>query len=200
LAETFAAAGTPTEEVLAGLWAELLGVEQVGIHDNFFDLGGHSLLATQVISRVRELFQVEIALRQLFETPTVADLAQSIEIALLKETEELVAPFIERVPRPEFLPLSYAQQRLWFIHQLDPTSAAYNIPLAVRLTGSLDIAALRATLTEIVRRHEALRTTFLVHDGEPQQIIHPPSQVELPIMDLTVGAALRGRSTEAERI
>jgi acyl carrier protein len=120
LAETFVAAGTPTEEVLTGLWAELLGVEQVGIHDNFFDLGGHSLLATQVISRVRELFNVEIALRQLFETPTVTDLAQSIEIAL-KETSGLLAPRIERVSREELLPLSLAQQRLWFIHQLDPS-------------------------------------------------------------------------------
>src|SRR6185369_4694917 len=194
--ETFAAASTPTEEVLAGLWTEQLGVEQVGIHDNFFDLGGHSLLATQVISRVRELFHVEIALRQLFETPTVADLAQSIDIALLKETKELVAPFIERVPRLEFLPLSYAQQRLWFIHQLDPASVAYNIPLAVRLSGQLDIAALRATLTEVVRRHEALRTTFAVHAGDPYQLIHPPAEVELPITDLTVGAALRGRPSE----
>src|SRR6185369_10300348 len=193
LVETFAAAGTPTEEVLAGLWTELLGVEQVGIHDNFFDLGGHSLLATQVISRVRELFHVEIALRQLFETPTVAELAQNIEIALLKETKELAAPVIDRVPREEFLPLSYAQQRLWFIHQLDPASVAYNIPLAVRLTGRLDIAALRATLTEVVRRHEALRTTFVVRNGQPHQLIHPPAEVELSITDLTVGAALRGR-------
>ena len=180
LVETFAAAGTPTEEVLAGLWTELLGVEQVGIHDNFFDLGGHSLLATQVISRVRELFHVEIALRQLFETPTVADLAQSIEIALLKETKELVAPFIERVPRLEFLPLSYAQQRLWFIHQLDPASVAYNIPLAVRLSGSARYRCAAARrLTEVVRRHEALRTTFAVHAGEPYQLIHPPAELEL---------------------
>ncbi|HEY4424511.1 MAG TPA: amino acid adenylation domain-containing protein, partial [Pyrinomonadaceae bacterium] len=196
LVETFAAASTPTEEVLAGLWTALLGVEQVGIYDNFFDLGGHSLLATQVISRVRELFHVEIALRQLFETPTVAALAQSIEIALLKETEELAAPVIDRVPREEFLPLSYAQQRLWFIHQLDPASVAYNIPLAVRLRGQLDIAALGATLTEVVRRHEALRTTFAVHNGEPHQFIHPPAEVELSITDLTVGAALRGRPSE----
>ncbi len=183
--ETFAAAGTPTEEVLAGLWAELLGVEQVGIYDNFFELGGHSLLATQVTSRVRELFHVEIALRQLFETPTVADLAQSIEIALLEETEELVAPVIDRVPREEFLPLSYAQQRLWFIHQLDPASVAYNIPLAVRLRGRLDITALHATLTEVVRRHEALRTTFVVHDEQPWQVIHAPIPLDLPITDLT---------------
>ena len=135
LGETFAPPSTPAEEVLSGLWAELLGVEQVGIHDNFFDLGGHSLLATQVTSRMRELFHVEIALRQLFETPTVAGLAQSVDIAL-KETKGLIAPSIERVPREEFLPLSYAQQRLWFIHQLDRDSPAYNIPLAVRLTGS----------------------------------------------------------------
>ena len=182
--ETFVAPGTPAEEVLAGIWAELLGVEQVGIHDNFFELGGHSLLATQVVSRVRELFHVEIALRQVFETPTVAGLAQNIDLALEK-TSGLVAPSIERVPRGDLLPLSYAQQRLWFIHQLDPNSPAYNIPLAVRFSGRLDLAALRATLTEIVRRHEALRTTFAVRDGQPHQLIHPPAELDLPVTDLT---------------
>ncbi len=184
LEETFIAPATPTEEVLAGMWGELLGVEQVGINDNFFDLGGHSLLATQVTSRIRELFHVEIALRQVFESPTVAGLAQGVEIAL-QETKGLVAPAIQRVSREELLPLSYAQQRLWFIHQLDPASAAYNIPLAVRLTGRLDVGALSATLTEIMRRHEALRTTFAVHDGQPRQIIHPPASVELPVTDVT---------------
>ncbi|HEY3581717.1 MAG TPA: condensation domain-containing protein, partial [Pyrinomonadaceae bacterium] len=182
--ETFVAPSTPAEEVLAGIWAELLGVEQVGIHDNFFELGGHSLLATQVVSRVREFFRVEIALRQVFETPTVAGLAQSIDLALEKSSG-LLAPSIERVPRQDLLPLSYAQQRLWFIHQLDPNSPVYNIPLAVRLTGKLDLAALRATLTEIVHRHEALRTTFAVHDGQPHQLIHPPAELDLPVTDLT---------------
>src|SRR5262249_39561959 len=124
LEDTFVAPGTPAEEVLAGIWAELLGVEQVGIHDNFFDLGGHSLLATQVVSRVREFFHVEIALRQVFETPTVVGLAQSIDLALEKMTSGLVAPPIEPVSREDLLPPSYAQQRLWFIHQLDPVSPA----------------------------------------------------------------------------
>ena len=197
LEEAFAPARTPTEEVLAGLWAELLGVEQIGIHDNFFDVGGHSLLATQVISRVRQLFQVEIPLRQLFEQPTVAALAQSVDVALLKETKELVASPIERVSRAGLLPLSYAQQRLWFIHQLDPASPVYNIPLGVRLRGELDIAALRATLTEIVRRHEALRTTFSVREGQPQQIIQPPADQELPVTDL---ANLADAEQEAGRI
>src|SRR5689334_4591622 len=194
--ETFVAPGTPAEEVLAGIWAELLNVEQVGIHDNFFELGGHSLLATQVVSRVRELFHVEIALRQVFETPTVAGLAQSIDLALEK-TSGLVAPFIERVPRADLLPLSYAQQRLWFIHQLDPDSPAYNIPLAVRLKGQLDVDALRATLTEIVHRHEALRTTFVVRDGQPHQLIRPAAKLELPITDLTNVA---DREREVQRI
>ncbi|HSE36537.1 MAG TPA: amino acid adenylation domain-containing protein, partial [Blastocatellia bacterium] len=198
LGETFAPPGTPAEEVLAGLWEELLGVEQVGVNDNFFELGGHSLLATQVTSRMRELFHVEIALRQLFETPTVAGLAQSVEIAL-KETKGLVAPSIERVSREEMLPLSYAQQRLWFIHQLDPTSAVYNIPLAVRLTGRLDSAALSATLTEIVRRHEALRTTFVVHDDQPRQVIHPPTALDLAMTDVTSVPAGE-RVHEAQRI
>ena len=181
----FVAPRTPTEELLAGIWAEVLGLKQVSVHENFFELGGHSLLATQIISRVRDLLHVDLPLRIMFESPTVADLAQSIQVALLKETSELIAPPIDRAPREDRLPLSYAQQRLWFMHQLDPDSPAYNIPLAVRLSGRLDVAALRVTLTEVVRRHEALRTTFAVCDGQPRQVIHPPAPLEMPIVDLT---------------
>ena len=127
-------------------------------------------MATQVVSRVREALHVELTVRSLFEHPTVNQLSTDIETFGMNGLGETVPP-MRRVNRDAGLaPLSYAQQRLWFIHQLDPTSPAYNIPLAVRLTGRLDIAVLRATLTEIVRRHEALRTTFSVRDGEPQQI------------------------------
>jgi acyl carrier protein len=175
---------TATEERVSELFAEVLNVKEVGIYDNFFDLGGHSLLATQVISRVREAFQVEVPFYTLFEAPTVEELAENIDTQLRAgNTLKPLRP--ERVDRSGPLPLSYAQQRLWFIYQLDPGSPAYNIPLAVRLTGNLDVAALRATLTEVVRRHEALRTTFTVCDGQPQQIIHPPTELDLPVTDLT---------------
>jgi amino acid adenylation domain-containing protein len=198
LEETFAPPSTPSEEVLAGLWADILGVERVGIHDNFFELGGHSLLATQVVSRIRELFHVEIALRQLFETPTVAGVAQSVEGAL-KGAKGLVAPSIERVPREGRLPLSFAQQRLWFIEQMGLNQSLYNVPLAVRLTGRLDSSALSRTLSEIVRRHEALRTTFAVHDARPFQLIHPPTPLDLPVEDLTSLAGAE-RERVAQRI
>src|SRR5439155_9409008 len=137
-------------EKLAALFAQVLNLKEVGVCDNFFDLGGHSLLATQVISRVREVFQVEVPVYTLFEAPTVEGLAESIDTQL-RAGANLKPSHLERVARTGTLPLSYAQQRLWFIHQLDPDSQAYNIPLAVRLTGRLDLAALSATLTEVGR-------------------------------------------------
>src|SRR5262245_49716608 len=132
---------TATEERVAALYAQVLNIKEVGIDDNFFDLGGHSLLATQVISRVREDFQVEVPVYTLFEAPTVAGLAENIETQL-RAGNTLKPSRPERVDRTGPLRLSYAQQRLWFIHQLDPVSPAYNVPLAVRLTGRLDVAAL----------------------------------------------------------
>src|SRR6185436_7188878 len=182
----YVAPQTEVEEIVAGIWATLLGVPQVGRYDNFFHLGGHSLLATQVVSRVREALQVELTVRSLFEHPTVNQLSLDIETLGRNGLGEQIPPMTRAGRDAGWAPLSYAQQRLWFIHQLDPTSVAYNIPLAVRLTGRLDVAALRSTLTEVVRRHEALRTTFTVHDGEPQQIIHPAVHLELPITDLIV--------------
>ncbi len=117
---------------MAEIWAEVLGVERVGIHDNFFELGGHSLLATQAVSRMREAFAVEIPLRRLFEVPTVAGLAESIE-ATRRTGQNLQAPPIVPIPRDGDLPLSFAQQRLWFIDLLEPGNSAYNCPAAVRL-------------------------------------------------------------------
>jgi amino acid adenylation domain-containing protein len=179
----FVAPRTPTEELTAEIWTELLGVEPVGIHDNFFDLGGHSLLATQVVSRVRDTFQVEIPLRRLFEEPTVASLAESIEVAR-RAGQNLQAPNIQPVPRDGDLPLSFAQQRLWFIDQLAPGNPAYNFPAAVHLRGPLNLAALQHSLNEIVKRHELLRTTFAIVDGRPVQVIAPTLTIALPVMNL----------------
>jgi acyl carrier protein len=175
---------TPVEEIMAGIWSEVLNVVSVGMESNFFELGGHSLLATQVMSRIREAFEVEVPLRELFETPTVAGLAKAVgrEMGSGKRVE---APPIVRVGREEELPLSFAQQRLWFIQRLEPESAAYNIPIALRLQGALDVAALRQSLGEIVRRHEALRTRFVSRDGRPAQVIDEPGEIELTFWDLS---------------
>jgi len=171
---------TAIEEMLAGVWSEVLKVERVGRYDNFFDLGGHSLLATQVFSRIREVFAVEISLRSLFENPTIVELAVVMEIAL-RSAEGVEAPPIKRRPEGERIPLSYAQQRLWFLDKLEPGSAFYNVPLAVRLRGQLNIDALARTLNEIVRRHEVLRTSFRSDEGEPEQIIHEALELKLEL-------------------
>ncbi|MEW5928458.1 MAG: amino acid adenylation domain-containing protein [Gemmatimonadota bacterium] len=177
-----AAPRTPAEEVLAVIWAEVLGLERVGTDQGFFELGGHSLLAMQVVSRVRQAFGTEVPLRALFEAPTVATLAERIE--LLRGPGAASAPPIVRVARGAPLPLSFAQQRLWLVDRLEPGSPAYNMPYALRLRGALDAGALRAGLDELVRRHEALRTTFAEGDGAPVQVIHPPARVPLPTLDL----------------
>ena len=176
---------TPVEEMLAGIWAEVLGLERVGIDDNFFELGGHSLLATQVISRVRQVFGVELPLSYLFEAPTIAMFSDRIEKASRTETQRKQAQPILPVSRDKELPLSFAQQRLWFLEQLEPGTATYNVPVAVALQGSLNIAALDESLNEIVRRHEALRTSFATVEGQPVQVIHPFIDLRLPILDLT---------------
>jgi amino acid adenylation domain-containing protein len=190
---TYAAPRTPVEEVLAEMWSRILGVERVGVNDNFFDLGGHSLTATQVVSQVRRAFGVEVPLRGLFETPTVADLAEAVELALRSEAG-LEAPPIESTPREGDIPLSFAQQRLWFLDQLAPGNLFYNIPIAVRLEGTLDVQALERSLNEIVRRHEVLRTTFEAREGKPVQVIAPQLEVPLVMKDLS---HLAGREQDA---
>ena len=175
---------TAVEEIVCGIWSEVLRAERVGVRDNFFELGGHSLLATQVVSRVRMLFGVEVSLRNLFTDPTVEAMASEVE----QQQHGGMAAAVEaitRVGRGEELPLSYAQQRLWFIQQLEPESAIYNVPIAVRLEGMLDVAALRQSLSEIARRHEVLRTRFVAIGGRPRQVIDEPDEVELCVWNFT---------------
>ncbi|MCB1033211.1 MAG: non-ribosomal peptide synthetase, partial [Acidobacteria bacterium] len=181
-AGTFLAPRGQMEELVAGLWAEVLGIEKVGAEDDFFVLGGHSLLATQVISRLRDALGVEVPLRDLFEHPTVAGLAAAAQDAL--QTGGTAMPPLEKVPRDERLPLSFAQQRLWFIDQLEPESPAYNMPMPLRLKGALDGALLDRALSEVVRRHEVLRTRFDSADGRPHQVIQEAEAVFLPRVDL----------------
>jgi amino acid adenylation domain-containing protein len=259
--ESYVAPRTAVEEVLAGIFAEVLAVERVGIHDNFFEAGGHSLLATQVASRVREAFQMELPLRKIFEEPTVAGLAEVLledegerdrvertaelllrlsELSdeqvgsLVNQPEEAVSKkgtlssgrfeehaeeqvsikeasrvgsvrpsHAERIkPRREgrrTAPLSFAQQRLWFLGQYAPEEILYNIPAALRLKGTLNIAALERSLNEILRRHEALRTTFAIRAERPVQFINEPSLWKLPVIDLRE-ASLEEREREATRL
>ncbi|HYO62150.1 MAG TPA: amino acid adenylation domain-containing protein, partial [Pyrinomonadaceae bacterium] len=177
-------ARTAAEEMVANVFGQVLKVGAVGVGESFFELGGHSLLATQVMSRVREAFGVELPLRTLFEHPTVGELSRRIEQAI-GEGQGTPAPPVTRASRSGSLPLSFAQQRLWFVDQLEPGSTSYNVPAAVRLTGALDVTALERTLAEIVRRHEVLRTTFSVMNGEPVQVINEARPVSLPVIDLS---------------
>jgi amino acid adenylation domain-containing protein len=193
--ELFVAPRNPVEEILAGTWCELLRLPVVGVHDDFFDVGGHSLLATQLISRVRDLFEVDVKVRSLFETPTVAGLAEAVSAARAAGAAAL--PPLRPAARGARAPLSYSQQRLWLQHQLEPASTAYALPLGVRLRGALDVPAMAAGLAEIVRRHEALRTTFAApdeSDGEPAQVVAAAAAgPALPLLDLAeLGPAAAG--------
>jgi amino acid adenylation domain-containing protein/non-ribosomal peptide synthase protein (TIGR01720 family) len=177
---------TPIEEVLAGIWAEVLGLERVGAADHFFDLGGHSLLATRVMARLRGALGVEMPLRELFAAPRLADFALRVEAA--RRTGAAVpgapAPPLVPVPRAGDLPLSFAQQRLWFLDQLEPGSPLYNMPGALRIEGPLSAAVLARCLGEIVRRHETLRTVFAAPAGSAVQVIRPAAPFPLPVVDL----------------
>jgi amino acid adenylation domain-containing protein len=187
---------TATERALAAAFGELLGASRVGADAHFFELGGHSLLATQLISRVRSALGVELPLRALFETPTLGALAARIDEAKGAGAE---APPPRPADRSGPLPLSFAQQRLWFLDRLEPGRATYNLPFALRLEGALDVDALERSFREMVRRHEILRTTFDDVGGEAIQRVHPPPErFDLPLEDLT-GLAAEGRAPEARR-
>lgn len=174
---------TPTEELIAGLWADVLVMPHVGPLDNFFELGGHSLLATQVLSRVRTIFRVELPLRTLFDHPTVEGFSAAIERAS-GQGEGLLPPPVVPVSRTGRVPLSFAQQRLWFLWQMASDSPMYNISTALRIIGPLNGTALQESFHELARRHEILRTTFVMSAGQPGQVIAPDPTHSFSISDL----------------
>ena len=176
----YAPPSTPQEEILVNIWQEILNIKQVGINDNFFELGGHSLLATQVVSKIRQSLSIELPLRSLFEYPTVAELAGQLKGNTFTEI-----PAIVPVSREDNLPLSFAQERLWFLAQLEPNNPTYNQPIALRLRGRLDVEVLKQALSEIIRRHESLRTNFTICDGKAVQVIQPQVNFEVSIVELT---------------
>ena len=179
----YVAPRSPIERGLADIWSQVLGVPQVGVYDNFFMLGGHSLLATRLNSRIREVYQLEIPLRVMFENPTVAGQASTLE-GMLREASGLQLPPIQRVDRDGDLVLSHAQKRLWFLDQLAPGNLFYNIPVALKITGNLDTDALEKALNEIIRRHEVLRTIFASEGGTPRQVILDNLRIVIPVEDL----------------
>ncbi|MTI47956.1 MAG: amino acid adenylation domain-containing protein [Firmicutes bacterium] len=175
----------PRNEIEVGvskIWGELLGIEHIGIDDNLFHMGGHSLIATQLVSRIRQLYQIEFPLNIVFEHPTIRAIANYIENC---DEDIITIPDIERISRDEELPLSFSQERVWFIEQLNKDVMAYNFQSTLRIEGALDTGLLEKSLTEVIRRQEVYRTTFPSIDGRPYQLIHEPYSVNLPVIDIT---------------
>jgi acyl transferase domain-containing protein/acyl carrier protein len=191
LHNTYTAPTTTTEHEIIKVWEELLGITPIGINDNFFELGGHSLLATQVLSRIRERLGVEISPNGLLTAATVAELALQIEIQLPKKN--VIIPQVSRLFE---LPLSLMQQRLWFLQQVNPINTAYNLPVAVRLEGILNLGILEQSFNEIFRRHELLRSRLITINGEPKQEITPVSNLTLPVVSLETEAEVQLFITE----
>jgi non-ribosomal peptide synthetase component F/SAM-dependent methyltransferase/acyl carrier protein len=196
--EEYRAPQTPLEEMVAAIFSDVLRVERVGLDDNFFELGGHSLSATQVVARIRQNLRVDFSVRALFESPTVAGLARAVELRQRSQQGTAMPP-LERVSRDQRLPLSFAQQRLWVLDQIEPNSSLYNMPRALRLRGTLNLEALEKALNGIVARHEVLRTTYASDKGEPYQVIAAELQQNLPVTDLSALPAGQ-RESEAHRI
>ncbi|UFS99920.1 non-ribosomal peptide synthetase [Nocardia huaxiensis] len=186
----YRAPGSEREAALAELFAVLLGADRVGIDDDFFALGGNSLLATRLVGRLRAEWSIELSIRAVFDAPTVATLARACDTAMP------VRPVPRPMPRPERIPASFAQRRLWFVHRLAGPSAIYNVPTAVRLVGELDTAALTAALTDTVARHEALRTRIVESDGVPEQFVAEPAPVPVEIRTVESDAALERAAAE----
>jgi acyl carrier protein len=218
LRNAYVAPASDVEEGIAGIWRELLGIDRIGAHDSFFELNGNSLLATRIISRVRAAFRVNVPLRAIFESPTIAALAKAVieergesQLTMVdggaadSRGEPGARRTIPRRDRVDSLPLSFAQQRLWFLDRLEPGNPVYNLPVAVRLSGPIDVAALERSLAEVVRRHEALRTSFPLVDGRPAQVICPNGEIAnlgfgtLPVIDLS-SLPEADREAEARRL
>jgi amino acid adenylation domain-containing protein len=180
LAEDYIAPRNRMEQELAEIWTEVLGIESVGVNDNFFELGGHSLLATQVVSRIRDVFRIELSLQSFFADPTIA--ACTARIVNRDVAEASMA--VKQQMTPRTAPLSFGQQRLWFVDQLQPGTTIYNVPAKIPLVPQVDLAILERSLNEIMRRHEALRTTFTIVDDQPVQVRHTEMKVDLPVIDL----------------
>ena len=195
LTKQFLAPRNQVEKTLATIWSQVLGIERISIRDNFFSLGGDSIRATQVISRVRDATQFELSYLDFFESPTVAGLARSIDWAA-PANNGFSGSTLRQSRNNEPIPLSFAQQRIWFLEQLHPRTPIYNRPMALRLTGRLDIEALERSLNEIVRRHEVLRASFQAVSGKPHQVISPNLSFALTRIDLSSVADL-GREAEA---
>lgn len=209
----FTPPATHTERQLVDIWCECLNLEkvgeqagtqtceQIGAHDNFFELGGHSLLATQAVSRIRDRFNIELPLRSVFESPTITEMAALVDHAAMQQTTD-IAPKIEPLsPAEKTCPmaLSFAQQRLWFLDQLEGRSATYNVPTVLAVKGDLNVEFLTAALSEIVHRHEVLRTTFQVVDSQPMQKIAPTAPLPLPVVDLSsLSEDMRSKRLESQ--
>ena len=194
LEESFVAPRNPIEEKLAAIWADLLGFEQIGVNDNFFNLGGHSLIVAQILSRVRDSFQVELSFANIFANPTVAGLASVIQQHELLE-QKLQSPAIQRISRAGMLPVSFAQERVYFIQEVAPENTAYQAQATLRFQGHLDVIVLKKCLSEIVQRHEIFRTTFPAVNGRLFQVIHSSLPIELNVVDIQ---KFTGSEQEAE--
>ncbi|CBL45095.1 Non-ribosomal peptide synthetase modules and related proteins [gamma proteobacterium HdN1] len=190
-----------TEARMARIWASLLGLEKVGVKSNFFELGGHSLLATQCVARIRDEFGIEVPVKALFTSPTIEDLCHALEAG--ERVNELTPPPVQRIARDGDLPLSFAQQRLWFLNQLETGSSdfnistSYNMPAALRIGGTMDVKLLRKAFQFLIERHESLRTSFLIDDGSATQVIREPHEWFMDVRDIS---ALDHDEREAEII
>jgi amino acid adenylation domain-containing protein len=189
---------TEIEELVAQIWREVLRRDKVGVYDNFFDLGGHSLLATRIVARLQSTFHVDLALRKLFELPTVAGLAQHIDELRHSGAGTAVAPVVP-VSRNQPLPLSFSQRRLWYLQKVDANLSAYNIPACYRIKGDLNIGALEQALNGLIARHEVFRSAIFERSGEPHQEIVPTLQFDLPVLDLSRLPDVQAE-TEAKRL
>ncbi len=194
--KAYKAPGTSEEKTLAAIWSEVLRINEIGVDDNFFELGGHSLLAARVVSRIRDRLKLEVPIRIFFEAPTIAELANAL--TPLRCKQEFSTPGLKPMPRRRKLPLSFTQQRLWFVDRLEGQSVEYHLGEAFHLRGRLNYDALERAVGEIVSRHEILRTRFVEMEGEPVQVIQPVTSFAIPVDDL-IGAEWDNIQTALER-